>query len=135
MTKKERKRILLVDDEPDSCMTFKAVLEDAGFECTPYTDSLQALQEFRPFHYDLILLDIRMPILNGFELCKNIREVDKTLQVVFITASEVYYEQLRRQSYPELINDANINYVQKPIVNQELIRLVDMLIATDHSTK
>jgi CheY-like chemotaxis protein len=129
---KERKRILLVDDEPDSCMTFQAVLEDAGFECAPYTDSLRALQEFRPFHYDLILLDIKMPVLNGFELCKKIREVDKTVEVIFITASEVYYEQLRRQSYPELTDDADINYVQKPISNQELIRLVNMLIATNH---
>jgi CheY-like chemotaxis protein len=129
---KERKRILLVDDEPDSCMTFQAVLEDAGFECAPYTDSLRALQEFRPFHYDLILLDIKMPVLNGFELCKKIREVDKTIDVIFITASEVYYEQLQRQPYPELTNDANINYVQKPIGNQELIRLVNMLIATNH---
>src|ERR671932_823642 len=46
---KERKRILLVDDEPDSCMTFQAILEDAGFECTPYTDSVKALQEFIPY--------------------------------------------------------------------------------------
>jgi CheY-like chemotaxis protein len=130
---KERKRILLVDDEPDSCMTFQAILEDAGFECTPYMDSLRALQEFRPFHYNLILLDIKMPVLNGFELCRKIREVDQTVEVIFITASEVYYEQLRRQSYPELINDANINYVQKPIGNQELIRLVNMLIAANHT--
>jgi CheY-like chemotaxis protein len=130
---KQRKRILLVDDEPDSCMTFQTILEDAGFECTPYTDSLRDLQEFRPFHYDLILLDIKMPMLNGFELCKKIREVDQTVEVIFITASEVYYEQLRRQSYPELTDDANINYVQKPISNQELIRLVNMLIATNHT--
>jgi CheY-like chemotaxis protein len=129
---KERKRILLVDDEPDSCITFQAVLEDAGFECIPYTDSLQALQEFRPFHYDLILLDIKMPALNGFELCKKIRELDKKVEVIFITASEVYYEQLQRQSYTELTNDTNINYVLKPIRNHELIRLVNMLIATNH---
>jgi CheY-like chemotaxis protein len=131
----KKKRVLLVDDEPDSCMTFQAVLEDAGFKCISYTDSLRALQEFRSNYYDLILLDIRMPTLNGFELCKKIREVDKTLQVVFITASEAYYEQPRRQSYPELINDVNINYVQKPIANQELIRLVNMLLATNHHTK
>ena len=48
-----------------------------------------------------------MPVLNGFELCKKIRELDKTVHIVFITASEVYYEQLLRQSYPELTNDNN----------------------------
>jgi CheY-like chemotaxis protein len=127
-----RRRVLLVDDEPDVCTVYQIVLEDAGFECISYIDPVKALQQFRPFHYDLILLDIKMPVLNGFELCKKIREVDKTLQTTFITASEVYYEQLRRESYPELTSDANINYVQKPIANEELIRLVNMLIATNH---
>jgi DNA-binding response OmpR family regulator len=88
---------------------YQIVLQDAGFECISYTDSVKALQEFRPNYYDLISLDIKMPMPNGFELCKKIREVDKTVQVIFITASEGYYEQLRRQSYLELTNDANIN--------------------------
>jgi CheY-like chemotaxis protein len=130
---KGSKRILLVDDEHDSCLVYQIVLQDAGFECIPYTDSVKALQEFRPSYYDLILPDIKMPMLNGFELCKKIREVDKTVQVIFITASEGYYEQLRHQSYPELSKDSSINYVQKPIGNQELIRLVNMLIATNHT--
>jgi CheY-like chemotaxis protein len=123
---KRTKRILLVDDEPDTCMVYQIVLQDAGFECVSYTDSVKALQEFRPSYYDLILLDIKMPVLNGFELCKRIRELDKTIQVIFITASEGYYEQLRRQSFPELTNDSNINYVQKPIGNEELVRLINI---------
>jgi PleD family two-component response regulator len=76
-----KKKILLVDDEPDVCMVYQIVLEDAGFECISYTDSVKALQEFRPFHYDLILLDIKMPILNGFELCKKIIEFDRTVHI------------------------------------------------------
>ena len=52
----KRKRILLVDDEPDTCMVYQIVLEDAGFECLSYTDSVKALQEFRPAYYDLILI-------------------------------------------------------------------------------
>jgi PleD family two-component response regulator len=75
--KKRRKRILLVDDEPDICMVYQIVLQDAGYECVSYTDSVKALQEFRPNYYDLILLDIKMPVLNGFELCKKIRELIK----------------------------------------------------------
>jgi CheY-like chemotaxis protein len=111
-----KKRILLVDDEPDICMVYQIVLEDAGFECTPYTDSVKALQEFKPYFYDLILLDIKMPVLNGFELCKKIIELDRTVHIVFITASEEYYEQFRSQHFPEL---GNINYIQKPIGNDE----------------
>jgi DNA-binding response OmpR family regulator len=64
----EKRRILVVDDEPDACLTYQIVLEDAGFECKSYTNSVKALQEFRARYYDLILVDVRMPILDGFDL-------------------------------------------------------------------
>jgi DNA-binding response OmpR family regulator len=122
-----RKRILVVDDEYDLCMVYQMVLQDAGFECISYIDPVKALKEFRPDYYDLILLDIKMPVLNGFELCKKIIELDRTVHIVFITASEEYYEQFRSQHFPEL---GKINYIQKPIGNEELIRIANMIIAT-----
>jgi CheY-like chemotaxis protein len=122
-----RKRILLVDDEPDICMVYQMVLEDAGYECIPYTDPIKALKEFRIDYYDLILLDIKMPVLDGFELCKKIREVDKIVHIIFITASEAYYEKFRSQRFPEL---GKINYIQKPIGNEELVQIVNTIIAT-----
>ena len=70
------KRVLVVDDEPDICIVYQMVLEDAGYECSSYTDPVKALREFKPHFYDLILLDIKMPVLNGFELCKKIIELD-----------------------------------------------------------
>jgi CheY-like chemotaxis protein len=128
-TRRSRKmrRILLVEDEPDLCMVYQIVLEDAGFECISYTDSVKALQEFRPYYYDLILLDIKMPVLNGFELCKKIIEIDKAVHIIFITASEEYYEKFRSQHYSEL---SKINYIQKPIGNEELVQIVNMIMAT-----
>jgi DNA-binding response OmpR family regulator len=122
--KSRRKRILLVDDEPDLCMIYQIVLQDAGFECISYTDSVKALQQFRLNYYDLILLDIRMPVLNGFEPCKKIIEIDNTVQIAFITASEIYYEKAREKYYPEL---DNINYIQKPIGNEELVCIVNTI--------
>ena len=122
-----KKKILLVDDEPDTCLLYKIVLHEAGYECNTYTDPVKALQEFRAGYYDLILLDIKMPILNGFELCKNIRELDKTVQIIFITASEISFENFRSHHYPEL---SNIYCIQKPIENEELIKIVDITIAT-----
>jgi CheY-like chemotaxis protein len=122
----KKKRVLVVDDEPDTCIVYQIVLQDAGYECISYTDSVKALKEFRSNYYDLILLDIKMPVLNGFELCKKIREADKTVHIIFITASEEYYEQFRGQHFPQL---GRINYIQKPIGNDELVRLVDMIIA------
>ena len=122
---RRKKRILVVDDEPDVCMVYQIVLEDAGFECISYTDPIKALQQFRPKHYDLILLDIKMPVLNGFELCKKIIELDRTVHIVFITATEQYYEKFRSQHFPEL---GKINYIQKPIGNDELVQIVDRIV-------
>ena len=132
MVKKSRrnKNILLVDNEPDICEIYQLVLEDAGYDCNSYTDSVKALKEFRANYYDLILLDIKMPILDGFELCKKIREVDKTVQIIFITASEHYYDKIKKQSYPEL---SNIVSIQKPIRNEELVKMVDTVLSTKDS--
>ena len=126
-SKDKRKRVLLIDDEPDICMVYQIVLEDAGYQCISYTDPFSTLEEFRIDYYDLILLDIKMPVLNGFELCKKIREVDKTTHIVFITASEAYYEQFRTQHYPEL---GKINYIQKPVSNDELVQIVNTIIGS-----
>jgi DNA-binding response OmpR family regulator len=104
-------------------------LEDAGYKCISYTDSVKAMQEFRPNYYDLILLDIKMPVLDGFELCKKIREADKSIGIIFITASEQFYKKVREERYPELINYISIRYIQKPIVNEELIKIVNTMIS------
>jgi DNA-binding response OmpR family regulator len=119
------KRIFVVDDEPDICLIYQMVLEDAGYECISYIDPVKALKDFRIDYYDLILLDIKMPVLNGFELCKKIREVDRTVHIVFITATEAYYEQFRTQHFSEL---DRINYIQKPVANEELIKIVNEVI-------
>jgi DNA-binding response OmpR family regulator len=117
-------KLLLVDDEPDVCMVYQIVLEDAGYECVSYIDSVKVLQGFKRNYYDLILLDIKMPLLNGFELCKKIIELDRSVHIVFITASEEYYEKFRSQRFPEL---GKINYIQKPIGNEELVQIVNTI--------
>jgi DNA-binding response OmpR family regulator len=126
-----RRRVLLVDDEPDVCTVYQIVLEDAGFECISYIDPVKALQQFRPNYYELVLLDIKMPILNGFELCEKIIQLDRTVRVVFITASEAYYEKFRHQHFPEL---GKINYIQKPVGNEELVQIVDRIIVANSIT-
>ncbi|MFL6325360.1 MAG: response regulator [Nitrososphaeraceae archaeon] len=126
---KRRKRVLLVDDEHDICMTFQTVLEDAGFECNYYTDSVKTLQEFRPNYYDLVLLDVKMPVLNGFELCKKMRELDKSIQLIFTTAGGEYREEIGRQSYRESNN--KFIYIQKPIGNEELAQIVKFHISNN----
>ena len=121
---RSNKRILVVEGEPDICMLYHMVLKDAGYDCISYTDSVKALQEFKPYFYDLVLLDIKMPVLNGFELCKKIIELDRTVHIILITASEEYYEKFRGQHFPEL---AKISYIQKPVGNEELVQIVNMI--------
>ena len=123
----KHKNILLVDDESDICLLYQMVLNDAGYKCDSYTDSVKAIQEFRVSYYDLVLLDIKMPKLNGYELCRSIREQDKSVKIVFITASEAFYEDVRNELYPDLYN---IHYIQKPIGNDELVERVNATIKT-----
>ena len=124
-----RIRILLVDDEPDTCLSYQIVLQNAGYECNSYTDSVKALKEFRPNYYGLCLFDIKMPMLNGFELYKKIREVDKSLYVIFITAAAEYFEKFRSRHYTEITNNNNTSFIQKPIGNDELVNIVNKTMA------
>src|SRR5919198_3081887 len=120
-------RILVIDDVPDICLLYQLVLRDAGYECISYTDPVKALQGFRPDYYDLILLDIKMAVLDGFELCKKIIEQDKTVKIIFITASEEHYNKIKNQNYPEL---ESIVSIQKPIRNEDLVKVVNTVMAT-----
>lgn len=91
------KRILLVDNESDNTTVLGIALEDEGSVVDILNDSVFALSHFKPEFYDLILLDINMPNMNGIELYREIRKVDNKVKVCFLTASEMYSEELRMQ--------------------------------------
>ncbi|MFZ0646909.1 MAG: response regulator, partial [Nitrososphaeraceae archaeon] len=78
------RRILLVDDEVDVISVFKMILEMNGYEVDAYTDPTSALDDFKPNFYGLLLLDIRMPTINGFELYRKMRNIDDKVPVCFI---------------------------------------------------
>ena len=113
-------RILVVDDEPDITMTLKMGLELKGFQVDTFNDSEEALSEFRPGYYDLLLSDIKMPNLNGFELYSRIRDLDEKIRVCFITAFEIYYDEFRRV-FPKL----NVRcFANKPISIDVLAEII-----------
>ncbi|HEY7079344.1 MAG TPA: response regulator [Nitrososphaeraceae archaeon] len=87
-------RILIVDDDFDNTSLFKIILEDNGFVVDVFNDSTLALSNFKLGLYDLIILDIKMPKMNGPELCRKIRKMDDKVSVCFLTASEIYDESL-----------------------------------------
>ena len=114
---------MLVDDEADILWLFKMILEsDARLKVDSFADPIVALENFRPGLYDLLLIDIAMPKMNGFELYDKIRELDKKVKISFVTASEMFYEEIRKEAFPEL--DETICFIKKPIANPDLIQQI-----------
>jgi DNA-binding response OmpR family regulator len=91
-------RILIVDDENDINLLFKMVLEDNGFKVDIFNDPLTALQNFTAGSYDLLLLDMLMPKMNGFELYQKIRMIDDKVKICFLTANEIDHEEFRKRA-------------------------------------
>ena len=120
-----KKRILIVDDEPDVISVFKMVLEMNGFEVDAYDNPLSALDNFKPNSYDLLLLDIKMPQMNGFELYKKLRTVDDKVKVCFITAYEDYRKEFK-ESFPEL--DETKYFIRKPTAIEDLVNHVSAIL-------
>lgn len=122
------KKILVVDDESDITFTLQSILEDNGFIVDIYTNPVSALRNFQANSYDLILLDIKMPDMNGFELYNKMKEIDNRAKICFLTASEMFYEDLRKARF-ELDESLGERYfIQKPIATKELLRRINAMI-------
>jgi CheY-like chemotaxis protein len=121
------KGILIVDDNPDITCTFKKAFEEAdriggnktSFHVDAYNDPLVALSEFKPDTYDLLLIDIDMPKMNGFDFCVKVFEVDLNPKVCFIVSAPINQEALRDQ-YPSSIGC----FIETPVTIDNLIRRV-----------
>jgi CheY-like chemotaxis protein len=85
-----QKRILVVDDEPDLTMICSLALQYHGFKVDTFNDPQEALSNFKPGYYDLVILDIKMPKMDGFELYGKLKERDDKVMICFLTASEAY---------------------------------------------
>src|SRR5918999_6405934 len=107
-----QKRIMAVDDEADLTMLCSLALEYHGFKVDTFTDSQEALSKYKPDYYDLVILDIKMPKMDGFQLYDEIKKKDHKAKVCFLTASELYYEEFRKREYSAI--DKNL-FIRKPI--------------------
>jgi CheY-like chemotaxis protein len=121
------KRILVVDDDPDITLTFKKGLEAENekssnlfFEVSTYNDPINALSEFKPNLYDLLLVDINMPKMDGLEFSAKILEQDINVRVCFITATEINTRALREQ-YSSLSIGC---FIKKPVTIENLVERV-----------
>lgn len=113
-------RVLLVDDEIDIAFSLKIGLEQSGFVVDSFADPEKALSDFRTGAYDIALIDIKMPRINGFELLEKLKGIDAEVKYCFMTAYEVYYESLKK-------NYSNLNIdcvIKKPIELENLVVLL-----------
>jgi DNA-binding response OmpR family regulator len=121
------KKILVVDDEPDLTMLCRLALEYHGFKVDTFNDPQEALSSYKPGYYDLVILDIKMPKMDGFQLYDEIKKKDHKAKVCFLTASELYYQEFRRREYDAI--DKNL-FIRKPIENEELLKEVNRIISS-----
>ena len=117
-------KMLLVDDDSDACVTFKKMLEEKGFDTDAYDNPQDALKNFKSDIYDLVVLDIKMPKIDGVKLYQEIKKIDRNVRVCFITASEEYYT----KQFPELREEEC--FMQKPISMDSFIDRIKLALAS-----
>jgi DNA-binding response OmpR family regulator len=117
-----KRRILVVDDEPDITSIFKISLEYNGFEVDAYNDPILALSNFKAAFYGLLLLDVKMPGMTGFELYKEATKIDNKVKVCFLTAYDLSYDEFRQQ-FPTLNAKC---FLRKPILIPDLVKRIDL---------
>jgi two-component system OmpR family response regulator len=126
------KKILLVDDDPDANLSLSILLRDRGFDVDSFTSPSDALKYFRRNYYDLLVLDVRMPNMDGFELYRAIREVDTKAKIWFFAAAEL--DNYRVAELEDMMEELGKEcFISKPIENNEILcRINTILTKTNH---
>jgi DNA-binding response OmpR family regulator len=125
----KKKKVMIVDDELDLSLLLKTLLEENNFRVDWYTDPVLALNKFKRNFYDLLLLDIKMPKMNGFELYRELKKIEKRVKVCFLTAlTELYeYDKFKEEVSPK---EDERYFIPKPIENEDLIKRVNSIISS-----
>ena len=120
------KRILIVDDDEDITLTFQTGIEDSNtytnkkIEVHTSNNPVEALSEFKPNFYDLLMVDINMPHMNGFELCEKIFAFDINVRICFMSSGEINRKALR-EICPSLTVGC---FIRKPISMDYLLERI-----------
>jgi DNA-binding response OmpR family regulator len=118
----QKGRILVVDDERDITSVIKRGLENAGYAVDAFNDPEQALAHFKKDYYNMLIFDIRMPKVNGFQLYREIRKKDGKAKVCFMTAFEIY-----RKEFEKVFPDYDVKcFLTKPLSIKDLQKIVEI---------
>jgi CheY-like chemotaxis protein len=121
-----RTRILIVDNERDITSIFKKALRNKGFEqVDTFNEPILALKNFKAGSYDLIIIDIVMPEMDGFRMYEEIRKMDTKVKVCFITAYDVNYQALRAIFPAATTTDDTGCFIRKPIDVDDFIKHIE----------
>ena len=120
-----RRKILIVDDEYDITFVFKIILEEKGFATDIYNDPIDALSMYKPYYYDLVMIDLKLPRITGFELYNQLRMLDNKTKICFLTSSEQFHQQYRSNEFQDMDPDL---FIQKPVENEVLISKINKII-------
>jgi CheY-like chemotaxis protein/predicted transcriptional regulator len=124
------KRLLIIDDEEDITSALKAGLEKYGINVDVSNNPVSTLSNYKPGYYDLVILDIRMPYIDGFELYKVIRKLDNKTKICFWTAFEVAYEQFVK-TFPTMNEQY---FIKKPVTLDDLVNRINKLMTLEDQT-
>ena len=123
-------RILVVDDEPDIATSMQAGLRRRGFQVDSFTSPADALAHYSPGAYQLLIVDVRMPTMDGFELFREIRKVDPDVRVRFLTAFDISEGEFGR-IFPGM--DYSL-LAQKPIMIEQLVGVIKSALQSDQKS-
>ena len=124
----KRQNIMIVDDEDDINLLFAMVLCSEGYNVDAFTDPVAAIMKFERGSYDLLIIDILLPKMDGFELYERIKRLDKNVKVCFLTAGEINYDQFKKAaSFPEIITEDC--FIKIPVENKTLVRKVKNILS------
>lgn len=124
------KKVLIVDDEPDTLELIKLVLESGGFETMPAANGMEALAQIERTKPDLVLLDIMMPDMDGWDVFRRIKEKSPKIPIAILTA--------KAQNIDKLLGLHVLkadDYITKPFGKNELIGKVRKLVGMDKDKK
>jgi DNA-binding response OmpR family regulator len=130
-----KRRILVVDDDHDTIFCLRAMLENKGYEVDAYAEPEQALKYFVAGKYDVVIADVKMPSMTGFQLARMIDSIDQKISIILMTAFHVTKEEFEKVM-PSTKVDA---FILKPIGVKKLLDHIETLIkhkdapATDYS--
>ena len=116
-------KILVVDDEKDLAKMLAAILQIKGYEAKPCLDGYKAIEEVRSIHYNLIMMDIRLPGINGVEVFIKIKEIDPKVKVIMMTGfacEELLSEAVKQGAY---------GYIYKPFKPERMFEMIEKVLS------